>query len=54
MKIAARAAFGMATVVILYVVLRPMVALSWTVDAVIAAVAVVAFAYFFERGEPKP
>ena len=46
-----RAAFAVATALLLWVVLSGMARLSWQVDGLIAAAACVAFAFYFERDE---
>ena len=52
MVIALRIAFGTLAVAAVWVAISTMVRLSWGVDLVIAAIAVVAFSYFFERNAP--
>ena len=49
--IALRIGFAVLALVVLDVVIRSMARLSWEIDALIAAAAVVAFAYRFERDE---
>jgi hypothetical protein len=52
MIIALRIAFGALAVVAVWVAISTMVRLSWGLDVAIAAAAVVAFSYYFERGDP--
>jgi len=50
--IALRIAFGILALAAVGLAVSLMTRLSWGKDALIAAVAVLAFAYFFERDDP--
>lgn len=53
MRIDLRAAFGVAAVILVAVTGLVMIALPWTIDALITALAVISFVSYLERDEPE-